>query len=74
MPLPDAARELTYTGEREMVERALTVPYGTTGVIKEIRDNTHVLKEDYEEKGTVFTVRGQPEIVARLESLLRGER
>jgi GTP-binding protein HflX len=56
--------------EEGMEEKTLTVPYSKAGVIGEIRQNARVIKEDYVEEGTLLTVRGPAEMIARFESLL----
>jgi len=56
--------------EAQMVEETVTVPYGKTGVMGEIRENAKVVSEEYVQEGAVLKLRTQPEILARIKSLL----
>ncbi len=52
--------------ENTMVDEDIFIPYATTGAIGELRTKWKVLKEDYNEQGTIFTVRAHPDDIARL--------
>ena len=56
--------------EKSMCEQTLVIPYGSQGVLGEIRENARVLKEDYDEDGVHLQLRAAPETLARLATLI----
>ncbi len=53
--------------EKEMVDEEIFAPYAVKGIVGEIRANTRVLKEEFEEAGVRFTVRGREEDIERIK-------
>lgn len=56
--------------QRDWLETSLHVPYGAKGIIGEIRANTRVLTEAYDEFGVQLQVRGTKESLMRIEQRL----
>ena len=54
--------------EKDMAEEDLNIPYTVQGAIGEIRRQTRVVGETYNEAGVVLKVRGRPEDLARLRA------
>ncbi len=57
--------------ERDMVEELLIVPHGSKGVIGEVREHARVIKEDYDERGALFTLKAPEEVMRRLRALVK---
>jgi GTPase len=53
-----------------MTEAELIVPYGKEGVLADIRKNTHVLSESYEEKGVCLKIKANPGTLTALKQRL----
>lgn len=53
--------------EKDMVDEEILVPYHVKGVIGDIRSSVRVLKEDFEESGVRFKVRGRLEDLERIK-------
>jgi len=53
-----------------MAQAELVVPYGKEGVLGNIRENIHVLRESYDEKGIRLTIKANPDTVTALKRRL----
>jgi GTP-binding protein HflX len=53
--------------ETDMVEEDLLIPYTTAGAIGEVREKVRVIRESYDERGTMFHVRSTPENLSFLK-------
>jgi GTP-binding protein HflX len=53
--------------EKDMIDDELFAPYNVKGIVGDIRASVRVLKEDYEESGVRFAVRGKAEDIERIK-------
>ncbi|MEZ4815566.1 MAG: GTPase HflX [Bdellovibrionota bacterium] len=53
--------------EKDMVDEEIFAPYVVKGIVGEIRANTRVLKEEFEEAGVRYFVRGRSEDIERIK-------
>lgn len=53
--------------EKDMVDEELLAPYDIKGIVGDIRSSLRVLKEDFEELGVRFKVRGRREDIERIK-------
>ena len=58
--------------ERDHVEAELVVPYTQQRVVAEAHAAARVLAESHDERGTRLRVRATPEVLARLQEMLKG--
>lgn len=58
--------KITEFFESQMVEETLVVPYGLERILAELKANTRVLKEEFENEAMRFTVKATPTELARL--------